>query len=96
MRFKSFGTGTGLGVFSAILFVLPSALFSRWGSNTSLVNFDPAIVGVGLLAIEIALALISLILGCIWLARQRWKRAGFALAFSIIVIGYHLRMWLWT
>lgn len=96
MNLKSFGVGTGLGLVSAIPLLLLTALFSRWGPDANLVNYGPAIVGVGLLAIEISLALISLILGVIWLVRQKWQRAGFGLAFSVVVIAYHLGMWLWT
>ena len=96
MSFKLFGVGAGLGVVSAIPFLLLTVLFSRWSPDANLVNLGPAIVGIGLLALEMSLAIISLILGGIWLVRQRWKRAGFGLAFSIVVIVYHLGMWLWT
>jgi hypothetical protein len=96
MNFKLFEVGSGLGLVSAIPLLLLTALFSGWGPDANLVNFSPAIVGIGLLAVEMSLALISLILGGIWLVRQKWKRAGFGLAFSTAVIVYHLGMWLWT
>jgi hypothetical protein len=96
MNLKLFGVGTGLGVVSAIPFLLLTALFSRWSPDTNLVNFSPAIIGIGLLTVEISLALISLILGGIWLVRQRWKRAGFGLAFSIVLFVVHLGIWLGT
>jgi hypothetical protein len=94
MKLNSFGTGAGIGIVTAIPLLLLTELFGRWGSDANLVNFSPAIIGIALLTIEITLALISLILGCFWLVRRRWRRAGFGLAFSVVVIVGLAAMWL--
>lgn len=89
MNWRAFGTGAAIGAISASAIVIPTTLLLRSMGGASLVNFGPAIVGLVLLVVELALALIALVFACISLFRHRWRLAGFTLAASLLIAGWY-------
>jgi hypothetical protein len=59
--------------------------------DANLVNFGPAILGIAIFGLNILAAALALVIASVLLFRGRWKRAGFALAFGITVVGWYVK-----
>ena len=88
MKWKPFAYGIGIGIAVALPLSLATTAALKILPDANLVNFGPAIFGFGIFALEILAAAVALLAGSVCLLRRRWKKAGFAMAFAITVVGW--------
>ena len=88
MKWDSFAYGSAIGVAVALALSVASAGLLKRLPDANLVNFGPAILGIAIVGLEILAAAVALVTASVFLFRGRWKRAGFALAFGITVVGW--------
>jgi hypothetical protein len=92
MRWDSFAYGSAIGVAVALALSVASTGLLKMQPDANLVNFGPAIFGIAIFGLEILTAAVALVIATVFLLRRRWKRAGFALAFGITVVGWYVRV----
>jgi hypothetical protein len=91
MKWGSFAYGSAIGVAVALTLSVASTGLLKRQPDANLVNFGPAIFGIAIVGLEILAAAGALVTASVFLLRKRWKRAGFALAFGITVVGWYVK-----
>jgi hypothetical protein len=91
MNRDSFAYGSAIGVAVGLALSVASAGLLKKQPDANLVNFGPAIFGIAIVGLEILAAAGALVIASLFLLRKRWKRAGFALAFGVTVVGWYVK-----
>jgi hypothetical protein len=90
MKWGSFAYGSAIGAAGALALAIGSARLLKEMPDANLANFGPALFGLAVVGMVILVVVGALVTASVFLYRRRWKRAGFALAFGITLLGYYI------